>query len=150
MNRRRTIGRGITLLAALAMAAGNLSVPGATRAFASGPTSLGVTSFGRILVDAANSHVFVSSPGSSSIIVLDYTGAIVKTITGEAGAYGMALSGSTLYVALSTAGAIEKIDTCTHGTSSWPPASSGRQPATVRNGPPSSSVSIRRRERRPW
>jgi hypothetical protein len=111
MNRGRTIGRAITLLATVAMAAGTL--PTSLQARAAGPTSLGVTSFGRILVDAATSHVFVSSPASSSIVVLDYTGTIVKTITGEAGAYGMALSGSTLYVALSTGGAIEKIDTGT-------------------------------------
>ena len=112
MNRGRTIGRAITLLMTLAIAAGS-NLPATLQARATGPTSLGVTSFGRILVDAATSHVFVSSPGSSSIIVLDYSGTIVKTITGEAGAYGMALSGSTLYVALSTAGAIEKIDTGT-------------------------------------
>jgi hypothetical protein len=110
MNRGRTIRRAITLLGTLAIAAGSAS---SLPAAAAGPTSLGVTSFGRILVDAATSHIFVSSPGSSSIIVLDYTGTIVKTITGEAGAYGMALSGSTLYVALSTGGAIEKIDTGT-------------------------------------
>ena len=75
------------------------------------PTDLGTRSFGRIIVDPATSHIFVSSPGDSQVVVLDYNGAIVKTITNEAGAFGMALSGSTLYVVLSTAGAIEKIDT---------------------------------------
>ena len=82
-------------------------------ASAAGPTNLGVTSFGRILVDPATSHIFVSSPSSSEVIVLDFNGNIVKTITGEAGAYGMALNGSTLYVALSTAGSIDRIDTGT-------------------------------------
>ena len=66
----------------MAIAAGS-NLPATLQARATGPTSLGVTSFGRILVDAATSHVFVSSPGSSSIIVLDYSGTIVKTITGE-------------------------------------------------------------------
>src|SRR3989442_3223391 len=126
MNRRRTIGRGITLLATIAMAAGStmpVAAAGTTktskpspltpRSVTAGPTSLGITSFGRILVDAANSHVFVSSYGNSQIVVLDYSGTIVKTITGEAGAYGMALSGGTLYVALSTGGAIDRIDTTT-------------------------------------
>jgi len=80
-------------------------------AVAAPPTNLGTTTFGRIVVDAATSHIFVSSPGSSEILVLDFNGAIVKTITGLAGAWGMALSGSTLYVVLNTAGAIEKVDT---------------------------------------
>src|SRR5260370_13159392 len=110
MNHGQRLGRATTLLATLAIAAGSSS---SLPAAAAGPTSLGITSFGRILVDAANSHVFVSSPGSSQIVVLDYTGTIVKTITGEAGAYRMALSSSTLFVALSTGGAIEKIDTTT-------------------------------------
>src|ERR1700694_3158075 len=126
MNRRHTIARVITLLATLAMAAGStlpVSAAGPTklskaspvtpRSVAAGPTSLGITSYGRILVDAANSHVFVSSPGGSSIVVLDYTGTIVKTITGEAGAYGMAINGNTLYVALSTGGSIDRIDLTT-------------------------------------
>ena len=121
MNRGRSVGRLITLLATLGIALGALpSLPVAASSaraskatVAAAPTNLGVTSFGRILVDPATSHVFVSSPGSSEIFVLDYNGTVLKTITGEAGAWGMALSGSTLYVVLSTAGTIEKIDTGT-------------------------------------
>jgi len=86
----------------------------ATKALAAtGPINLGVMGFSRILVDPATSHIFVSSPTDSSIVVLDFSGAIVKIITGEAGASGMAIRGSTLYVALNTAGAIDKIDTGT-------------------------------------
>ena len=54
-----------------------------------------------LTVDPAGGHVFVSGgPGTSSIVVLDYAGAIVNTITGEGGASQMALDPAThtLYV----------------------------------------------------
>lgn len=69
-----------------------------------------------LAVDDAHQHVFVSGgPATSSIVVLDYAGNIVKTITGEGGASEMALDPSThtLYVALHDATAISKIDTAT-------------------------------------
>jgi hypothetical protein len=62
-------------------------------------------------VDGASSHVFVSSPRSSAIVVLDFSGHIVRTITDEAGADAMVVIGSVLYVTLTTAGAIDAIDT---------------------------------------
>lgn len=69
-----------------------------------------------IAVDPVNQHVFVSGgPGTSSIVVLDFDGNIVKTITGEGGASQMALDSATgtLYVALHDATAISEIDTTT-------------------------------------
>jgi hypothetical protein len=74
-------------------------------------TTLPVSGFGRIVVDAATGHVFVSSPKSSAIVVLDLDGNIVQTITGEAGADAMVIKGSVLYVTLTTAGAIDEIST---------------------------------------
>ncbi len=76
-----------------------------------GPTALPVSGFGRIVVDGATSHVFVSSPRSSAIVVLDLSGHIVRTITDEPGADAMVVIGSVLYVTLTTAGAIDAIDT---------------------------------------
>jgi hypothetical protein len=73
--------------------------------------TLPVNGFGRIVVDAATGHVFVSSPQSSAIVVLDLDGNIVQTITGEAGADAMVIRGSVLYVTLTTAGAIDEIST---------------------------------------
>jgi uncharacterized repeat protein (TIGR02543 family) len=67
-------------------------------------------------VDGAHQHVFLSAgPGTSSIVVLDYAGNIVDTITGEPGASEMALDPAThtLYVALHDATAISAIDTDT-------------------------------------
>lgn len=69
-----------------------------------------------LAVDPAGGHVFVSGgPGTSSIVVLNYAGAIVKTITGESGASQMALNPAThtLYVALHDATAISEINTQT-------------------------------------
>jgi hypothetical protein len=69
-----------------------------------------------IAVDPAGRHVFVSGgPGTSSIVVLNYAGAVVKTIANQGGASGMALDSSshTLYVALHDATAISEIDTQT-------------------------------------
>ena len=71
---------------------------------------------GWIAVDPAGGHVFVSGgTGTSSIAVLDYRGTLVKTISGEGGASGMAVDTAThtLYVALHDASAIGEIDTRT-------------------------------------
>jgi hypothetical protein len=71
-----------------------------------------------IAVDPVGHHVFVSGgENSTCIVVLDFAGGIVGTITGEDGAAGMALDSSshTLFVALSgiTSDAISQIDTTT-------------------------------------
>jgi hypothetical protein len=69
-----------------------------------------------LAVDPIGQHVFVSGgPGTSSIVVLDFDGNIVKTITGEGGASQMAVDTAThtLYVALHDATAISEIDTTT-------------------------------------
>ena len=69
-----------------------------------------------LAVDPSGGHVFVSGgPGTSSIVVLDYAGQIVKTITGQGGASQMAVNTAThtLYVALHDQSAISEIDTQT-------------------------------------
>lgn len=74
---------------------------------------LGIPDFSHMVVDQSSTHVFVSSPGGNGIVVLDLSGSIVKTITGEAGASSMVVNGSTLYVALPGSGTIDRIDTGT-------------------------------------
>ncbi|MFD4720054.1 YncE family protein [Streptomyces sp. NPDC058423] len=71
--------------------------------------------FRDIVVDGVHDRVFVSDPAGGSIVVPDYTGAVVQQITAEEGAAGLVLSADSgkLYVALSTAGAIAEIDTAT-------------------------------------
>ncbi len=72
---------------------------------------LPVADFGRIAVDAATCHVFVSSPASNEVVVLDYGGRVVGTIADEYGAGALAVGGSTLYVALTGTGSIDEVDT---------------------------------------
>jgi hypothetical protein len=80
-------------------------------------TTLPLVGFNMMIPDQAHHHVFVTgTPASnSSIAVVDYKGTIIKSITGLAGASGMALDTKrhTLYVALNTADAIAAIDTNT-------------------------------------
>ncbi|MCD7441233.1 hypothetical protein K4B79_23790 [Streptomyces lincolnensis] len=72
-------------------------------------------SFGDIVVDGVHDRVFVSDPSGGTVVVTDYAGTVVRQITAEEGAAGLALSADsgTLYVALSTVGAIAEIDTAT-------------------------------------
>ncbi len=73
-----------------------------------------------ILVDGANDHVFISSgTGQSALTVLDYAGTELETLS-IPGASGMALVGSTLFVAAADADEIVTID-----TTAVPPSISG-------------------------
>ena len=69
--------------------------------------------FGDMVVDAAHSQVFVSSPTSGTITALDYAGGVLGTITGEPGPGSMVVHGDKLYVALRNGGAIDVFDTAT-------------------------------------
>ena len=69
-----------------------------------------------LAVDDVTGHVFVSGgAGTSSIVVLNYAGKVVKTINGEGGASQMVLDSAThtLYVSLHDATAISEINTAT-------------------------------------
>jgi hypothetical protein len=84
--------RPLPLLALVAIAAALVGAP------ASANTTLNLTGFNHMLVGAG--HVFITGASSdSSIAVLNTDGTLDKTISGESGAGGMVVSGSTLYVA---------------------------------------------------
>jgi hypothetical protein len=92
-----------------------LTAPAAT-ARADTTTQLPFTGGAWLAVDPVEAHVFVSGgPGTSSIVVLDYSGAIVKTIMGQGGASQMAVDTAThtLYAALHDQTAISEINTQT-------------------------------------
>ena len=80
-------------------------------------TLLPFTRVRRMVVDDAHAHVFVTgfvSSGGRTLAVLDFAGNIVPTgLTDEAGASGMVVDGSTLYLARCSAGKIDEIDTGT-------------------------------------
>jgi hypothetical protein len=108
--------RGLAFLIAAVV-----SVLAPNGALAGSITQLPFTTWGGIAVDGAHQHVFVTGgAGTSSIVVLDFNGTIVKTITGQGGASGMVLdeSSGTLYVALRDNTSISKIDTATLAESS--------------------------------
>ncbi len=101
-------------LTALAAAAAVLGTAGpATASTADGSITLGVNGFRDIVVDAT--HVFITTGGSSGVLVRDLEGAAVTTITNEPGASQMVLSpdGTRLYVALFNGDAVAAIDTST-------------------------------------
>jgi len=94
---------------------GGLLAFGAPPAGATGPdtTTPLPGHFSAMLVDPTTNHVFVSVSDDSKIAVFDLDGNPVTTIAGEAGAAGLALVGSKLYVVAANAGAIDEIDTGT-------------------------------------
>lgn len=103
--------RGVALLIVAVTA---LTLVAVVPARASSPL-LGVTSlptgFADIAVDSATQRVFVSSPDSNSVTVLDLTGTVQASLSvPSAGA--LFVDGSTLYVASrASAGAIDRFDT---------------------------------------
>jgi len=112
-----------TILAFLVMLAvvlfgGNQPQPGTSTSPSPSPMSVGATSealpvvdFGRVVVDGTTGRVFVSSPASNEIVVLDFDGNLVGQIGGEVGADAMVVDGTTLYVTLRSVGEIDEIDT---------------------------------------
>ena len=104
-------------VAAVALCVGAVLVGSASPALAGSLTQLPSTiTAPTMVVDPVGQHIFVSGgPDQSVIVVLDFDGTIVKTITGEPGATAMALNPGThdLYVALNAADAISEIDTQT-------------------------------------
>lgn len=75
--------------------------------------TLPVSGVADMVVDAAHGHIFLSAPSNNEILVLDYHGNIVTTITGESDPNSMVIVGSTLYVTLVSLGGVDRIDTGT-------------------------------------
>jgi hypothetical protein len=97
---------------------GLLAIPASGARAGDIAVSLPITGFGQLVVDSANSHLFFSQgggAGASSILVTDFSGNTVSTISEPDGVAGMALSpdGSTLYAALPAADAVDAISTST-------------------------------------
>ncbi|MEA2550854.1 MAG: hypothetical protein QOE25_623, partial [Actinomycetota bacterium] len=108
------IGRRLGIVVGFGLAAGMLSAPPAA---ATTGATLPFSTFARLAVDGAHGLEFVSGgPGTSSLAVFDTSGDPVETIPMQ-GASGMALVGSTLYVAEADAPDIAIVD-----TSAQPPA----------------------------
>jgi hypothetical protein len=109
----------ISLAAAIAAAAGIATaiVPAtAAQAATSTAVPLPIAHYSHMVVDPAHQHIFFSEgSGYSSILVTDFSGNTVATISNEPGATGLALSpdGSTVYAALANGDAVSAISTST-------------------------------------
>jgi hypothetical protein len=72
--------------------------------------------FADMVIDELNEQVFVSGgPTSTWVDVFDFDGTLLTSIP-SSGSTGMALDGTTLYVARSGSGLIDKIDTVSYST----------------------------------
>jgi len=112
------------VLAAAALAVAPLSATHAADTW--GQTGVSLPGYYQMAVDAVHDHVFISEggdgtfhnigySGANDILVTDFSGNTVATITGQTGVMGIALSpdGSTLYAALSTIHEVTAISTAT-------------------------------------
>ena len=89
---------------------GNLIAGGSV---AASGTTLPCQTIGQMVVDAPTSHVFISCPTTDSVSVLDFSGNLVATISGIAGASGMTDAGGTVYVSAVNTGSVDAINTST-------------------------------------
>lgn len=129
--RGTTAARSAVTAAIVVVTGAGLSAP-----MASAETSVPLPgqSYGDLLVDSAHHHLFVSGgPSSEVLTVTDGFGTRVKSIAGQPGADGMALSadGSTVYVAQSDADAISAVSTRTLQQTALYPTGSGTRPQDV-------------------
>jgi hypothetical protein len=77
-------------------------------------TTLPLSGFSHMLVDPVHAHVFITGVAAdSTILVRNEDGTAAGSISGESGAGGMVLDGSTLYVARCGWNTIDEIDTAT-------------------------------------
>ncbi len=103
------------VLTAAGLAAAGLAIAPLSAAHADTSVTLPLTSYSQMVVDSAHGHLFFSqgSTSKNSILVTDFAGKTVTTITGQTAVMGIALSpdGSTLYAALSGAHTVTAIST---------------------------------------
>jgi len=125
----------VAMAGAVAVVGGVASVglPATSARAATTTVALPISTYSHMLVDPAHQHIFISSAGSNTILVTNYSGQTVATIANEPGAYGLALSsdGSTVYAALSTGDAISAISTDTLAETARYATGTGTDPTYV-------------------
>jgi hypothetical protein len=95
--------------------------------------ALPISTYSHMVLDPAHQHIFISSAASNTILVTNYSGQTVATITNEPGADGLALSsdGATVYAALTTGDAISAISTSTLAETARYATGTGTDPTYV-------------------
>ncbi|MER6346262.1 YncE family protein [Streptomyces sp. NPDC001595] len=106
----------LTLLALLGGAPGAAAAPAATANTTT--TALPVSWHADTAVDAVHQRLYIADIVTGSIVVTDFDGRVLRTLTGLPGAADLVLSpdARTLYVALSRGDAIAAVDTATYRT----------------------------------
>ncbi|HZF92567.1 hypothetical protein [Streptomyces sp.] len=118
----------LTLLALLGAAPGAVATPATTT------TTLPIQYHTDTVVDPVHQRLFIADRVSGSIVVTDFDGRIVRTLTGLPGAADLVLSpdARTLYAALSLGDAIVALDTATYRTKARYPTGTGAPTGPVR------------------
>ena len=115
--RRRILLPVIALFAAGLAAVPISGIRAATDGNSGITATLPLTGYYQMAVDSVHDHLFFSqgSGSENSILVTDFSGSTVATISGQTGVMGITLSpdGSTLYAALSGAHEVTAISTAT-------------------------------------
>lgn len=109
---RNRIVAGVVVMALTGGSAALVAAAGPAQA----ATGLGLPAFGDMVVDVDHDQLYITGGASSNgVVVTDLDGSVKKTITGQYGATGLALSADSheLYVALAGGDAISVIDTHT-------------------------------------
>lgn len=73
--------------------------------------ALAVADFDSMVVDPVGGHVFIASPASNAVAVVDFAGQRVALLTDLPGASSLVLAGSVVYVSEPTVGIIARIST---------------------------------------
>ncbi|MFI7342370.1 YncE family protein [Streptomyces sp. NPDC050085] len=133
IHQRTSIAAAAALIGSFALLGTGAGTATATATADETSVALPSSSFRDIVVDGLHDHVFVSDPDGGTVVVTGYDGSVVRQITAEEGAAGLALSkdSSKLYVALSTADAIAEIDTATLTETHRYPTGAGTKPETL-------------------
>ncbi|WP_143661856.1 YncE family protein [Streptomyces glaucescens] len=124
----------LTLLTPLGAAPGAAAAPAATTTPAVTTTTLPIQYHTDTAVDPLRRRLYIADRVSGSVVVTDFDGRIVRTVTGLPGAADLVLSpdARTLYVALSLGGAIVALDTATYRTKARHPTGTGAPTGPVR------------------
>ncbi|MEV0092251.1 WD40 repeat domain-containing protein [Streptomyces sp. NPDC050738] len=112
--RRRTLTAATAL--AVLFSSATLSVVAAGPAAADTAKVLSLKSAGDVVVDGVHQRVYISDPTAGKIVVTDYAGTAVATLTGLTGVDGLALSDDSgqLYAAVAGTDRIVSVETSTY------------------------------------
>ncbi|UFQ16540.1 MULTISPECIES: YncE family protein [Streptomyces] len=127
--------RGISTATALAVLFGSVALTAGTAGTAAADSAevLPVSAVGDIVVDGAHQRVYVSDPLVGKIVVTDYAGKVVGTLTGLPGVSGLTLSADSgqVYAAVTDKNRIVSVETTTYTQTASYDLTGAKGPATL-------------------